>query len=183
MCATSPAATSAHATRCSTRWRDRCLAFPSTPTARRPRRGASTSPRAPRSRRSSRRNGKRIARSARETRPWPGSSASRTTRAERPRRDRDGGRCQEIGAAIREHRVDEIVVAGGGARHRPLLGAIARRSAAPLRTTVELGVPIEAREALAMAVLGALADDGVEITCPKVTGRLGRAGRAGSWIG
>lgn len=90
---------------------------------------------------------------------------------------------QEIGAAIREHRVDEIVVAGGGARHRPLLGAIARRSAAPLRTTVELGVPIEAREALAMAVLGALADDGVEITCPKVTGRLGRAGRAGSWIG
>ena len=89
----------------------------------------------------------------------------------------------QIAAAIGAHHVDEIIVAGGGARNRTLVQAIARAAGIALRATDDLGIPIEAREATAMAVLGVLAEDGVEITCPGVTGRTTRAGRAGAWCG
>lgn len=89
----------------------------------------------------------------------------------------------QIAEAIAAHRVDELVVAGGGAHNRSLTTAIARAAGIALRPTDDLGVPIAAREAVAMAVLGALAEDGVEITCPAVTGRKRNAGRAGTWCG
>ena len=38
-------------------------------------------------------------------------------------------------------------------------------------TTAALGVPTQAREGMAMAILGALAQDGVSITLPQITGR------------
>lgn len=84
-----------------------------------------------------------------------------------------------IGGAIRELGADELVLAGGGARNVALVAAIASGSGRPVRFTTELGVPIESREAVAMAVLGALAEDGVEITLAAVTGRTGLAGRSG----
>lgn len=74
------------------------------------------------------------------------------------------------------------VLAGGGARH-PLL---ARRIAAhaegiDVRLSSDFGVPLEAREAAAMAVLGALSWDGVPITLADITGG-DRPGIAGSWV-
>lgn len=83
----------------------------------------------------------------------------------------------------------EVLLAGGGARHRALADAIAatHASLAPgaassaVRPLDAVGVPIEAREAAEMAILGALAQDGVPITLPQVTGRgTGRA-RDGLW--
>jgi 1,6-anhydro-N-acetylmuramate kinase len=68
-------------------------------------------------------------------------------------------------------RATEAFVAGGGARHRPLVEAIARAAGVPVRSLAALGIPIEAREAVEMAVLGALSVDGVSVTLPAVTGR------------
>ncbi len=51
-----------------------------------------------------------------------------------------------------------------------------------VRTTDALGVAPAAREAAAMAVLGALAADGVAITTPASTGRGARVPSAGSWV-
>lgn len=75
----------------------------------------------------------------------------------------------------------EMLLAGGGARHRPLVAAIARSSGATVRALDAVGVPIEAREAMEMAVLGALAEDGVPITLAAVTGRLATPARDGLW--
>jgi 1,6-anhydro-N-acetylmuramate kinase len=86
-----------------------------------------------------------------------------------------------IAEALADHDVDEIIVAGGGARNRALLDALRRRARCPLLASDERGVPVQAREALAMAVLGALSADGVPITLPRVTGRGDPAPIAGSW--
>ncbi len=66
---------------------------------------------------------------------------------------------------------EELIVAGGGARNRALLAALERSFGRPVRTSDALGVPIEFREAMEMAVLGALAVDGVPISLRAVTGR------------
>lgn len=76
----------------------------------------------------------------------------------------------------------ELVIAGGGCRNISLvaqMGAIltAQRT---LTLTSDLGIPVEAREAMAFAVLGALSQDGVPITLPRVTGSEA-PGRAGAW--
>jgi 1,6-anhydro-N-acetylmuramate kinase len=65
----------------------------------------------------------------------------------------------------------EVLLAGGGARNRALVATIASTSGFAARTTADLGIPIEAREAMGMAILGALALDGVATTLPQVTGR------------
>ncbi len=76
---------------------------------------------------------------------------------------------------------DRVVCAGGGARNRALMGAIERACGKPVTTTDELGVPITHREAVAMAVLGALCQDGVAITLPAITGVRAPAPVAGLW--
>ncbi|MHC4209559.1 MAG: anhydro-N-acetylmuramic acid kinase [Planctomycetota bacterium] len=86
-----------------------------------------------------------------------------------------------ITGALADHDVDEIVVAGGGARNRALLDALRRRAGCALVVSDELGVPLQAREALAMAVLGALCADRVPITLPRVTGCAEPAPLAGTW--
>jgi len=73
-----------------------------------------------------------------------------------------------------------ILVAGGGARHQGLVAAIARHAGCPVEPLDRLGIPGGAREAVAMAVLGAVALDGVDLTLPQVTGR--RHGRTGGGI-
>lgn len=78
----------------------------------------------------------------------------------------------------------EVVLAGGGAKNRALDRAIARAcgGSAEVMRSESLGVPVEAREAMAMAVLGALSADGCPITLDAVTGAK-KPGVAGAWAG
>ena len=84
-----------------------------------------------------------------------------------------------IADVIRDHDADDVVLAGGGARNHALVNAIGH--ATPVVVSDQLGVPVEAREALAMAVLGAISADGVPITLPQVTGCRTPAPVAGAW--
>ena len=92
-----------------------------------------------------------------------------------------------IGECIRDavvsHGVEEAIVAGGGARHELLLEALTRKGDLPIRTSDEVGLPIESRESVAFAVLGCLCADGVPITLPQVTGCRSPVPLAGSWTG
>lgn len=89
------------------------------------------------------------------------------------------GEC--IGTAMSEQPVDEVILAGGGAKHSVLREAIRHSCAHPVRGSDELGLPVQVREAAAMAVLGALCADGVPITLPQVTGCDSPAPVAGAW--
>lgn len=62
---------------------------------------------------------------------------------------------QCIGETAQRVGVGEIVVAGGGARNRTLVSQIETVAVLPIRMSDEFGVPIEAREAAAIAILGA----------------------------
>ena len=64
------------------------------------------------------------------------------------------------------HDVDRVYLAGGGVHNVALRNAIQHNG-----TTDDLGVPAQAREAMAMAILGALAQDGESITLSQITGR------------
>jgi len=72
------------------------------------------------------------------------------------------GQC--ITQSIQE--IDRVFLAGGGVHNESLCRAIQNSG-----TTETLGVPTQAREGMAMAILGALAQDGVSITLPQITGR------------
>jgi anhydro-N-acetylmuramic acid kinase len=61
---------------------------------------------------------------------------------------------------------NRVFLAGGGVHNQSLVQAIHNDG-----TTQQLGVPTQAREGMAMAILGALACDGVSITLPQITGR------------
>lgn len=75
-----------------------------------------------------------------------------------------------------------LVLAGGGARNPVLVQHIrALAGSDPVLLSSDLGIPIDAREAMAFAVLGALSQDGVPITLPRVTGATD-PGRAGAWV-
>lgn len=52
----------------------------------------------------------------------------------------------------------------------------------PVLLSDDLGIPCEAREAMGFAVLGALSQDGVPISLPRVTGATD-PGVAGVWAG
>lgn len=67
--------------------------------------------------------------------------------------------------------VDEIILAGGGTRNRALVDALRHHALQPVRISDDLGVPAHGREAMAMAILGAMKLDGIPITLPQVTGR------------
>jgi anhydro-N-acetylmuramic acid kinase len=65
----------------------------------------------------------------------------------------------------------ELIVAGGGAKNKTLLDRL-RSAVAPLkvRTIDELGIPVDAREAVAFAILGAYRLRGLPNTLPSATG-------------
>lgn len=73
----------------------------------------------------------------------------------------------------------QCIFAGGGTQNRTLIAAIASRLHSAVETTDALGVPSQAREAMAFALLGAAALDGVPASMPSVTGAR-RAARLGS---
>lgn len=77
-----------------------------------------------------------------------------------------------IGRAAVRAGHDRVVLAGGGSRNAALTAAI--RFGVPgaeILASAELGVPVEARESMEMAILGLLALDRTPITLPAVTGR------------
>jgi len=77
-----------------------------------------------------------------------------------------------------------VVLAGGGTRNRALVDALsndADENQRCWRLSDELAIPVEAREAMEFAVLGALSQDGVPITLGQVTGAI-RPGVAGTWV-
>ena len=76
-----------------------------------------------------------------------------------------------------------FVLAGGGVLNRRLVREIEERADGPVRSSDVVGVPAQAREAAAMAILGLLAFDGVAITDPASTGRRTPAIPAGRWCG
>ena len=73
----------------------------------------------------------------------------------------------------------ELVVAGGGALNPTLLARITARIGLPVRPTADLGIPVEAREAVAFAILGAQRLRGLPNTLPRCTGAA-RAVSAGA---
>jgi anhydro-N-acetylmuramic acid kinase len=72
------------------------------------------------------------------------------------------------------------IAAGGGVRNRTLFSELASRLNGSLLTSDDLGLPATYREAAEMAVLGALSQDRVPITLPRVTG-VQHAPLSGSW--
>ncbi|WP_328338760.1 anhydro-N-acetylmuramic acid kinase [Micromonospora sp. NBC_00421] len=87
-----------------------------------------------------------------------------------------------VADACDRHRVTDVVAAGGGVRNPTLWGRLAALGAGRwvLRTTDELGVPAQAREAYAFALLGWLSWHGLPGAVPSVTGAR-RAAVLGSW--
>ncbi|GDY11386.1 anhydro-N-acetylmuramic acid kinase [Planctomycetota bacterium] len=73
-----------------------------------------------------------------------------------------------------------LIVAGGGVRNKALIFELAHRAGCPVTLSDDLGTPATLREAMAMAVLGALCQDGVPITLSQITGAE-RPSRAGLW--
>ncbi|MCC7191347.1 MAG: anhydro-N-acetylmuramic acid kinase [Phycisphaeraceae bacterium] len=87
-----------------------------------------------------------------------------------------------IAAVSRTMRPDRVILAGGGARNPTLVNEMKARISETDKVVLsdEVGIPIDAREAMGFAVLGALSQDGVPITLPQVTGATA-PGRAGAW--
>jgi len=73
----------------------------------------------------------------------------------------------------------ELIIAGGGARNATLVDRLRARTRLPVRLTDELGIPSEAREAVAFAILGAYRLRGEPNTLPRCTG-ASRAVSAGA---
>lgn len=94
-----------------------------------------------------------------------------------------------IATEVERQPTDEVILAGGGTSNRVLVRAIRQHCppAAQVILSDELGIPTQAREAMGFAVLGALAQDGLPITLPQVTGARHDGdhhgpGRAGAWV-
>ncbi|MFJ4989504.1 anhydro-N-acetylmuramic acid kinase [Streptomyces sp. NPDC088732] len=76
-----------------------------------------------------------------------------------------------VAEACRAHGVTELVVSGGGVRNPVLMDMIAGElPGVPLRPSDDLGIPSDAKEALAFAVLGFLTVNGLPGALPSGTG-------------
>jgi anhydro-N-acetylmuramic acid kinase len=78
--------------------------------------------------------------------------------------------------------IERWLLAGGGVQNSTLVSALRKYARAPVEATDAHGLPARYREAAAMAVLGALCQDGVPITLPQVTGVPAPAPLAGTWL-
>ena len=77
-------------------------------------------------------------------------------------------------ATVRTHQLTHLIVSGGGSRNRTLLGWV--REAADgcrVETIADYGVPPQAKEAIAFAVLGYLSWHGLAGNAPRATGAAG----------
>ncbi len=76
-----------------------------------------------------------------------------------------------VADACRAHGVTELVVSGGGARNPVLVGLLGEElPGVPLRASDALGLPSDAKEALAFALLGLLTVNGLPGAVPSGTG-------------
>ncbi|MEK8104614.1 anhydro-N-acetylmuramic acid kinase [Micromonospora sp. M12] len=76
-----------------------------------------------------------------------------------------------VAAACRDHGVTRLVVSGGGARNPTLMRMIADElPGVRLSSSDDVGVPSDAKEALAFALLGYLTVHGLPGTLPSGTG-------------
>jgi anhydro-N-acetylmuramic acid kinase len=65
---------------------------------------------------------------------------------------------------------DELIVSGGGSRNASILGFLKATPGMVVRVSDEYGLPAEAKEAVAFALLAAATVDGVPANVPSVTG-------------
>ena len=86
---------------------------------------------------------------------------------------------ESIGRALDGGAWRELIVAGGGARNATLVARLKERTKLRVRPMDELGIPAEAREAVAFAILGAYRLRGEPNTLPRCTG-ASRAVSAGA---
>jgi len=86
---------------------------------------------------------------------------------------------ESIGRALDGGPWRELIVGGGGARNATLIDRLRERTKLRIRLTDELGIPAEAREAVAFAILGAYRLRGEPNTLPRCTG-ASRAVSAGA---
>ncbi|HYD01906.1 MAG TPA: anhydro-N-acetylmuramic acid kinase [Phycisphaerales bacterium] len=77
---------------------------------------------------------------------------------------------QVIGDEARRADAQRVIVAGGGVRNRALMRAIEGCSSCRVEESAAHGVPVELREAVGWAVLGALAWDGEALPLRHITG-------------
>lgn len=91
--------------------------------------------------------------------------------------------CHAIARTVARHigDADRVLVAGGGVHNAALMHELRDAIPHPIETTDEHGVPSQYREAIGMAILGALSQDRVPITLPQVTG-CSEPIVAGAWI-
>jgi anhydro-N-acetylmuramic acid kinase len=69
------------------------------------------------------------------------------------------------------HFPDEVIASGGGVRNKVIMSFLRNQMpGVPIRTTDELGIPSEAKEAIAFALLGAATLDGEPSNVPAATG-------------
>lgn len=81
---------------------------------------------------------------------------------------------ETVAAELRGHRLDTVVVSGGGTRNPTLMGMLrARAPRARLMTSDELGLPAGAKEAVAFSLFGWLTAHGLPATVPSCTGATG----------
>jgi anhydro-N-acetylmuramic acid kinase len=84
-----------------------------------------------------------------------------------------------VADAVRPHRPVDVVASGGGTRNPVLMAALADRLDVPLRTSDELGLPVDGKEVVLWALLGFLTWHGVPVGTapagtrpPRVLGRI-----------
>ncbi|WP_277676231.1 anhydro-N-acetylmuramic acid kinase [Saccharopolyspora rectivirgula] len=78
-----------------------------------------------------------------------------------------------IADACNQHRPGRVIASGGGVHNPVLLAALRRHLRAPLRTSDELGLPTDGKEAYLTALLGFLTWNGLAGNTPGTTGASG----------
>lgn len=90
--------------------------------------------------------------------------------------------CASIAALIsRPGPLDRRILSGGGVKNLALLNETKSRSRVPVNLSDDFGIPASYREAIAIAILGALSWDRHPITLPRITGSIEQF-VSGSWI-
>ncbi|WP_214320784.1 anhydro-N-acetylmuramic acid kinase [Nonomuraea sediminis] len=80
---------------------------------------------------------------------------------------------ETVAAEVRRHRLDTLVVSGGGVRNPTLMRMLRERVTAKVVPSDELGVPSDAKEAIAFSLFGWLTAHGLPATVPSCTGASG----------
>ena len=78
-----------------------------------------------------------------------------------------------VARELAAHRLAEVYASGGGTANPVLMRRLAELADCRVRTIDELGVPSEAKEAYAFALMGFLAAHGLPGTVPSCTGAAG----------